>query len=255
MTNDEGIIFVSIHTRADLSRRCRHLWSMLYTCLVRLALFGRQRIPLLAVIGILLIFIADLFTTRVRVSQPVDAVFDEPAHIATGLLLLGMLPLALRIRYGLDGLLGVLLGSVLIDIDHLPQEFGHEFLTRGTDRPYPHSLLTLFIVLIIAALLSGAWRRIGWGFAFGLTAHFLRDLATNRVPLGWPVTNHGFHLSYDYYAAIMLLAFALVLWQNWRMKCRVAPQAADMPSTMTTAQLPERWRATHETSDALKLRR
>lgn len=251
----KGIIFVSIHTRADLSRRCRHLWRLLYTCLARLALFSRQRIPLVAGIGILLILIADLFTTRVRVSQPVDAVFDEPAHIATGLLLLGMLPLALRIRYGSDGLLGVLLGSVLIDIDHLPQEFGYEFLTRGTDRPYPHALLTLLIVLIIAALLSGTWRRIGWGFAFGLAAHFLRDLATNRVPLGWPVTNHGFHLPYGFYAAIMLLAFALVLWQDWRMKHRIASRAADMPGTTTTAQLRERGRAAHETKEALDLRR
>ncbi|MCA1724355.1 MAG: hypothetical protein LC748_08960, partial [Thermomicrobia bacterium] len=84
-----------------------------------------------------------------------------------------------------------------------------------TDRPYPHSLLTLLIVLIVVVTLrAGVWRRIGWGFAFGLAAHFLRDLATNRVPLGWPITNHGFHLHYAIYAATMLLALAMVLWRE-----------------------------------------
>lgn len=216
MFSGEGIVFVFVRTRADFTRLCRRIWDLLYDCLARLVAFSRQRIPLLAVIGIILIVIADAFTTRIRVSQPVDAVFDEPAHIATGLLLLGFLPASFRARYGLDGLLGVLLGSVLIDIDHLPQEFGHEFLTRGTDRPYPHSLLTLFIVLVVVALLRGTWRRIGCGFAFGLATHFLRDLATNRVPLGWPLTNHGFHLPYFLYAGVMLLALAMVLWRDGR---------------------------------------
>ncbi|MDQ2786988.1 MAG: metal-dependent hydrolase [Chloroflexota bacterium] len=216
MSGDEGIAFVFVHARADFSRLCRRIWLLLYCCLARLVAFSRQRISLLAVIGIILIVLADAFTTRIRVSQPVDAVFDEPAHIATGLLLLGFLPASLRARYGLDGLLGALLGAVLIDIDHLPQEFGHEFLTRGTDRPYPHSLLTLFIVLIVVALLRGAARRLGCGFAFGLAAHFLRDLATNRVPLGWPLTSHGFHLPYGLYAVVMLLALAVILWRDRR---------------------------------------
>ena len=246
---------MSMHTHTGLSWHCRRIWRLLFTWLARLTRFSRSRIPLLAVIGITLIFIADLCTTRVRVSQPVDAIFDEPAHVATGLLLLGILPLALRMRYGLDGLLGVLLGSVLIDIDHLPQEFGHEFLTRGTDRPYPHSLLTLLIVLLVAALLSGAGRRSGWGFAFGLAAHFLRDLATNRVPLAWPLTNHGFHLPYGFYAAIMLLALALILWQDWRMNRRVGAEAADAPRIALIAQPRECRSATREAHEMLDLRR
>jgi hypothetical protein len=246
---------VVIHTHADLSGRCRRLWGLLYDCLARFVVFSRQHIPLLAAIGMMLIFIADLFTTRVRVSQPIDAVFDEPAHIATGLLLVGILPIALRARYGLDGLLGVLLGSVLVDIDHLPQEFGHEFLTRGTDRPYPHSLLTLCIVLIITALLRGVWRRIGYGFAFGLSAHFVRDLATNRVPLGWPVTNHGFHLHYGVYAAIMLLTLALVLWRDWQSRHTSGLPTEDARRAAIIAESYQCTEATNEVQEAVDIRR
>lgn len=244
-----------IHTRANLPRRCRRLWGLLYSDLARLVVFSRQHIPLLAVIGMMLIFIADLFLTRVQVSQPIGAMFDEPAHIATGLLLLGILPMALRTRSGLDGLLGVLLGSVLIDIDHLPQQFGYKFLTRGTDRPYPHSLLMLFIVLIIATLLPGIWRRIGYGFAFGLAAHFPRDLATNRVALGWPVTNHGYHLPYGCYAAIVLLTFTIILWRDWQTKRRIESRAMDEPGGVIPARDRQGSRATREANEVLDLRR
>ncbi len=41
--------------------------------------------------------------------------------------------------------------SVLVDVDHLPLQFGSSVITAGTARPYTHALW-LVAVLIVAAL-------------------------------------------------------------------------------------------------------
>ena len=89
--------------------------------------------------------------------------------------------------------------SVLIDVDHLPQEFGTSVLTEGTPRPYLHALWVLGL-LILATLGARYWSRhaktpaavaatqILAGMVCGIAVHFLRDVATAPMSLWWPVT-------------------------------------------------------------------
>lgn len=76
--------------------------------------------------------------------------FDEAAHLLTGALVLAALPRAPRRGFAF----GTLTMSVLIDVDHVPGLLGIDFITRGTDRPYSHSLATLALL----GLGSIAWR-------------------------------------------------------------------------------------------------
>ena len=104
-------------------------------------------------------------------SRPVVGLLDETAHLALGLLLW-------RRRAQRD--LGALVaGSVLIDLDHAPSEFGHEWLRHGGHgRPYPHALVTVGAV----GLLSRA-------AALALAVHLARDLTdTSGVRLLWPLS-------------------------------------------------------------------
>ena len=65
---------------------------------------------------------------------------DEPAHLATALIILGAL---VRFRGSVPDprfIATMLICSVAIDVDHLPAEFGSNALTNGTPRPYTHAL-------------------------------------------------------------------------------------------------------------------
>ena len=110
---------------------------------------------------------------------------DECAHLMTMLLALWALGPAITRRF----LVGALIASVAIDVDHVPQHLGTQLLTPGHARPYPHSLLTIVVVLGLAL----AWRRrrsLWLGVALGLVVHFWRDLseAGPGVSLLWPVS-------------------------------------------------------------------
>jgi inner membrane protein len=139
------------------------------------------------------------------------ALVDEPAHLATALLLLLALVAALGRPPALGFVLGALVASVAIDLDHLPQYLGWDGLTEGVPRPYPHSLLTV-ACLGAAGLL--AWGRAGpvaLGAAFGVLAHLLRDTATGPgVALLWPATGATVQAPYVVLAAALALAAALV---------------------------------------------
>jgi uncharacterized protein YjbJ (UPF0337 family) len=134
------------------------------------------------------------------------AIADEVGHLATGLLvLLALAPQATMAFWA--GLLGA---SVLIDLDHIPDMLGSDWLTRGTPRPYPHSLSTIVVVLVVAALVKGRLRSALFGVALGLAAHFVRDLAegSTGVSLLWPITPAQQRLPL---AAYLVLALVLVL--------------------------------------------
>jgi membrane-bound metal-dependent hydrolase YbcI (DUF457 family) len=92
---------------------------------------------------------------------------------------------------------GALVGGVLIDLDHAPQYLGTEFLTRGTPRPYTHSLLMLAAVGFVAWRASGRLAVFMSGAALGLASHLIRDMAepgqNGGVALLWPVSDWGGH--------------------------------------------------------------
>src|SRR5581483_11830027 len=140
-----------------------------------------------------------------------SGVLDEISHFATGLLVLGALRSPLRRPFST----GLLAASVLIDLDHVPLYLGASWLTAGAPRPYPHSLLTLVVVGVIAAASSGRVRSFSIGALVGLIAHFARDTAepSSGVALLWPVSYHTVSIPYFIYAAAMGALLAVGIWR------------------------------------------
>ena len=159
---------------------------------------------LLAPIAIVFL-LADWGDTMVGSSFFPGGLLDETAHLLTMLIVLWALPNRAWERYGP----AALVASVAIDLDHVPQYLGDDFLTRGTPRPYSHALLTVVVILLLAAL----WRRrrdVFLGIALGLSIHFWRDLSEPRsgVALLWPLTDHSFSLSPASYLVVLALLLA-----------------------------------------------
>lgn len=145
---------------------------------------------------------------------------DEPAHLATALVVLGAIT---RFRGSPpDPRFGwtMLACSVLIDLDHLPAEFGSDVLTDGTPRPYTHALWTVLVLTLAWAVARDLARRRGStrpataelllsGAAWGLAAHFLRDIATAPMSFWWPVTNMPVEVPYWWYVAALFVIITL----------------------------------------------
>ncbi len=139
---------------------------------------------------------------------------DETAHLATALIVLWALGPRVCDRF----LIPALVVSVAIDLDHIPGELGHDFLTRGTPRPYTHSLLSVVVVLVVATLWRSR-RDVMLGLAIGLAIHFWRDMAEADagVSLLWPFSDHSFTLSHTGYLIVLgLCAAAAALRCRWR---------------------------------------
>lgn len=139
--------------------------------------------------------------------------FDEAAHLLTGALVLAALPRAPRRGFAF----GTLTMSVLIDVDHVPGLLGIDFITRGTDRPYSHSLATLALL----GLGSIAWRSgrsVLAGAVVGLAVHFARDLTESRsgVALLWPWSYHSYTLPHWSYLLVMGGIAAAAYLRSWR---------------------------------------
>ncbi|HEY6277329.1 MAG TPA: metal-dependent hydrolase [Streptosporangiaceae bacterium] len=166
------------------------------------------------------IALTDHFVQWHRLSFLERGLVDEPCHFATAMVVLGALsrwrgrpPCAAFTR-------AMLISSVAIDVDHLPLEFGSPVLTAGTPRPYTHAL---WVVVLSAAIALAARRRarvsgspaatsvtaIAAGTAWGLAAHFLRDIATAPISLWWPVTDAPVECPYAWYLVAMLILVAL----------------------------------------------
>jgi inner membrane protein len=127
------------------------------------------------------IVLVDRSIWRSDTPWPVRGAGDETAHVATTALLLA--PFAVRL--GRPAVLGALVGSVALDLDHLPVYAG---LLPDDRRPGTHSIATLGLVA------ASGWfpgvrrerRRFVWGLCAGLASHLLRDALTGGAPLLWP---------------------------------------------------------------------
>jgi hypothetical protein len=160
----------------------------------------------------LLFLLADWGETMAGVSLLPGGPLDEMAHLLTMLIVLWALGDRVWARFGA----AALVMSVAIDRDHIPQYLGHDFLTRGTPRPYSHSLLTIAVALAVAAV----WPRrrdVLLGIALGLAFHFWRDLSEpgSGVALLWPLSDHSFSLSPASYLVIMSAFVAFDAWKCW----------------------------------------
>jgi len=128
---------------------------------------------------------------------------DEVAHFLTALLLLQALPPELRAKIAVPALIG----SVAIDLDHLPGYLGNNFLMvgAGSARPATHSLVTPLVLLVLALTLR-RHRTLFLGLVLGIGLHFFRDLAEGNgsgVPLLWPLSERSFSYPHGAYVALM----------------------------------------------------
>jgi inner membrane protein len=164
----------------------------------------------------LVLFLADWAYRQVGDSVIPGGPLDETAHLMTTLLVGWALGRRVRDRF----LLPALVASVAIDADHVPGALGYDFLTRGTPRPYTHSLLTLAAVLVVGVVWRSR-RDLLLGAALGLAIHFWRDMSESGagVSLAWPVSDHSFMLSHAGYLAAMAV-FATVAVVSARFPAR-----------------------------------
>ena len=127
---------------------------------------------------------------------------DEPAHLATAAIVL----LALRPR-SFAFVVAALATSVAIDLDHLPQLLGSDYLTEDAPRPYPHSLAGAAALTLVALVLSRR-RAVAAGVGAGVLLHLFRDTATGSgVALAWPFSLGVASIPWPvYFAALALLA-------------------------------------------------
>lgn len=138
---------------------------------------------------------------------PVVGLLDEPAHLLTAALVL----LALPPRFWQPDGGWVLLGSVALDIDHVPLFLGDPGFAVDGGRPPTHSLVTVLVLLLGAAAVPKLRRALG-GLALGAGLHLLRDVATGPgIPLLWPLTRAAVAVPYLAYLTLLGLLTVLVV--------------------------------------------
>lgn len=123
---------------------------------------------------------------------------DEPAHLLTAWLFLAAVP-ATRGRLDPRWLL---LGAVVLDVDHLPLYLWGALATSVGGRPATHSLVTVLALLTVAGL-SRRLRATVAGLAAGVLLHFFRDVATGPgLPIAWPLSGDSTVLPYGLYLGV-----------------------------------------------------
>jgi hypothetical protein len=131
------------------------------------------------------IAVADYVIQRRTPRWIVVGMFDEPAHVATALLLRRGNPSASYVA-----------GALLADFDHVPLALRLVHPEPGDPRPVTHSLLTVAPVALVN-------REV----AKGMLAHYVRDLGIGTgAPLLWPLTRRSLKVPYTAYAVLVLAA-------------------------------------------------
>jgi inner membrane protein len=134
---------------------------------------------------------------------------DGVAHLLTAVLFLAAVLPATTERFAR----WVLVGAVAIDLDHVPLYAWHVGTATGSGRPVTHSLVTVIVLLALAAL-GRRWRTPLLGLALGVVFHFVRDVATGPgIPLTWPLSVTDIRLPYLVYVAVLV---ALAGGATWR---------------------------------------
>ncbi len=170
--------------------------------------------PLVAALGALAVIgVVDLLLWVADLPLAVVGLLDWPAHLATTLLVV----LALPRRLPEDVLLGAAVGSVALDLDHIPLLLGSDAFDGPLVRPYTHALWTLVLVGGLALALRrlrprAAAAALAAGATLGLASHLARDLATGPgLNVLWPASEAVVRAPWPLYAALLAAAAALVL--------------------------------------------
>jgi inner membrane protein len=135
---------------------------------------------------------------------------DEVAHLSAAAL--GLLVLACFIDTPRRFYVAALIGSVAIDVDHIPLYLG---LGDPAKRPVTHSLSTV-AAFAAGAAASRGHRAVLAGAATGLVLHFARDIAEDSpgVRVFWPLQDTSWTVSYRWCfpgMIVVLTAARLVL--------------------------------------------
>ncbi len=171
-----------------------------------------SRSPVVPVLLLAVVLVLDAVAGSRRWPVPAAALLDEPAHLATAVLVLVAVagPRWLRIHRRFAA--AACIASVAIDVDHVPLYAHVRHIAVDGGRPFTHSLSTVAVLLGLALLVRG--RRPAWagevaGVAVGVALHLFRDLASGPgVSLFWPVYVPGLHLPYGAYAVLLGVAAA-----------------------------------------------
>jgi inner membrane protein len=175
------------HPKSGYSR----LWTVLPAAL------------LLAILGL------DWLQFSHRWGNVVIGLLDEPAHLATGALVLlavaGPSWLLLHRLFACTALFF----AMAIDADHIPYYLGVRFIVDD-GRPLPHSLATVLLLLLIGAVLPvrsfPRLRPVVLGAGAGVALHLIRDVGNGPgLPLFWPFTTANVIVPYGIYAAAIVL--------------------------------------------------
>jgi inner membrane protein len=147
----------------------------------------------------------DAADRRVPFSVLASGPLDEVAHLTTGAL--GLLALACFIDAPRRFYVAGLIASVAIDLDHIPLYLG---LGNPEQRPVTHSLITVLVV-VIAAAVSRRHRAVLAGAATGLLIHFARDIAEGPpgVRMLWPLQDTAWTASFWWFLG-MIITFTVV---------------------------------------------
>jgi inner membrane protein len=157
--------------------------------------------PLLACLSIVAL---DLILAARSWSVPATGLLDEAAHLLTAWIVLNACA-----RGRTRSWPWVLLGAVVIDVDHIPLYLWGAPVAAGGGRPVTHSLLTVLVLLAVALAVS-RFRTAASGLAAGVLLHFLRDVATGPgLPLLWPFWPDDVLLPYGLYL-LVLTALAML---------------------------------------------
>jgi membrane-bound metal-dependent hydrolase YbcI (DUF457 family) len=133
---------------------------------------------------------------------------DEPSHFAATALCVVALRRFVRLRTSF--VVAALIASVAIDLDHVPGYLGHGFSPHHGGRPYPHSILTVLILLVVCAA-SRRWRAAAAGLVFGVVTHLIRDICEGPpgVTLFWPFSDHVYIADRAVFWAFIAAALAI----------------------------------------------
>jgi membrane-bound metal-dependent hydrolase YbcI (DUF457 family) len=160
--------------------------------------------------AILLFAVDQLAYQQVGTFVPLQGPLDWIEQLLTILFIAWALPALIDRRR----ILAALVMSVAIDADHIPGYLGSHILTAGLPRPYTHSLATVFVLLVLAAVRPG-WRGWASGAAMGVLSHLWRDLAEpqrSAVALFWPLSDRVFRTSAAlYFGSIAVLAVSALI--------------------------------------------
>lgn len=188
--------------------------------------------------SVIVIAYLDIFIRGVQ-QLAIHGLADEIAHALTGYLLVSLL-IILGVPLSLPA---AVLGSVIIDLDHIPEVLGWIPPPDETTRFITHSMATVAMVAAIG-LFDRKRRSVWFSVAVGITLHLIRDMATGTVRFWWPISPDVHHVDYSLYAFVLgiagvTIAFVSFVWPSRVPDVSVAEIRSFVPSFRPTGSKKE----------------